>query len=137
MIVSAPSKPKRFLPTYRIAKKDSKASESTRRCRMCRCCSWLKFGLPRDCSTRRSIHCRCSRLVICTNSTPVWPQYVCSNCAMMSPSAAGDAIGTDPALNIIPKCSSPKPALSSVKTSGNGRVVPSGSSCAAKCPNSR
>ena len=74
MVLSPPSRPKRFVETYFLAQKASKPSASVSSSRMRRLAAASKavrHGAP---SMRRWIQAFCSGSWMCMNSTPIGPQ---------------------------------------------------------------
>ena len=89
MVDSAPSRPKRFWPTYRVWRKRSKASAAFSRSRMWRCSTGSSVvGTPSVCCW---IHRFCSGSWMCMYSMPRVRQYASRRMSSASPNVSVSA----------------------------------------------
>mmetsp|Transcript_47381 Transcript_47381/g.111708 ORF Transcript_47381/g.111708 Transcript_47381/m.111708 type:complete len:218 (-) Transcript_47381:498-1151(-) len=96
MVDSTPSRPKRLVTPYLVARKDSKCVAKTRRSYMFRMSDFFHWYLSATSNLLR-IQFACSMSGMCMNSTPMVPQYALLSVSTISRSVCGRPSASTPA----------------------------------------
>ena len=134
---SPPSRPKRFLPMNRVARKFSKPSAATSFSSMRSLAAASGPAASAAASTRSAIHARRRGHEMYPNSAPIEPQYAFCRKATMSASVARAPMGSEPVPKVLGRSLPVRPNSESASSCGIGRTVPSGSSVAPRWPSRR